>query len=44
MNEIEVWNDFAEATENLAEIYPDIKKTSVWKMLVDNDMILDEEN
>jgi|LakMenEpi03Aug12_release.lakeMendotaPanAssembly.Ray.scaffolds.fasta_scaffold1840577_3 hypothetical protein len=43
MKETEIWDNFAEATESLAEIYPEIKKTSVWVMLVDLGLILEEK-
>ena len=43
MNETEIWDNFAEATESLAEIYPEIKESSVWAMLVDLELILEEK-
>jgi hypothetical protein len=43
MKETEIWDNFAEATESLADIYPEIKETSVWVMLVDLGLILEEK-
>jgi hypothetical protein len=43
MKETEIWDNFAESTESLAEIYPEIKQTDVWVMLVDLGLILEEK-
>jgi hypothetical protein len=43
-DETQLWDEFAEATENLSVIYPDIKKTDVWRMLVNLDLILEGTN
>ena len=43
MEETEIWDNFAEATESLADVYPQIKETDVWVMLVDLGLILEEK-
>ena len=43
MKDIEIWDNFAEATESLADIYPEIKDTDTWAMLVELGLILEEK-
>ena len=42
MDDTKVWDEFAEATESLSVVYPDIKTTEVWAMLIDLGLITEE--
>jgi hypothetical protein len=37
----EIWDNFAQAIEELETIYPEIKNSDIWKMLVSIDLVAD---